>query len=100
MYIRDEIPNGMVRDLSHSVAHTSRDRGYAYDRIEKFVSQMIDAFQNGGALEIKPIIEVHSFLKELCRNHDKLGVQLDRARTYRHREPLPSRRYLNLTLSS
>jgi len=88
IYIRDEIPNGMVKDLAHSVAHTSRDRGYAYDRIEQFVSTMIQVFERGGKLEVKPIFPVDKLIKMLCKDLAMLGIQIDRPKTYRNRGPL------------
>jgi hypothetical protein len=85
MYIRDEISNGMVKDLAHSVAHTSRDRGYAYDQIEHFVTTMIQVFESGGKLEVKPIFPVDKLIKEFCKDLAKLGIQIDRPKTYRNR---------------
>jgi hypothetical protein len=88
MYVRDEIPNGMVKDLAHSVAHTSRDRGYAFERIERFVSHMMSVFQQGGSLKVEPIFEANQLINELSRDLGKLGIPLKRSTVYRNREPL------------
>lgn len=88
MYVREELPNGMVKDLAHSVAHTSRDRGYAFNRIEKFVSHMISVFQKGGTLKVEPIFEANPLIKELSKELGRLGIPLRRSITYRHREAL------------
>ncbi len=88
IYIRDEIPNGMVKDLAHSVAHTTRDRGYAFDQIERFASTMIRVFQSGGMLPVEPIFPSDRLIKELSRHLHSLGVRIDRPQTYRNRGPL------------
>jgi len=29
IYVREQLPNDIVRDIAHCVAHSGRDRGYA-----------------------------------------------------------------------
>ena len=88
MYVREEVPTGMVKDLAHSVAHTSRDRGYAFERIERFVSHMISVFHKGGLLQVEPIFEANPLIRELSRELGKLGIPLNRSIVFRNREPL------------
>lgn|GEM_PF-2854520 len=88
MYIREELPNGMVKDLAHFVAHSSRDRGYTFERIEQFADKMIRFVQQGGMLNIEPIFEANTLTKELSRELGKLGIPLKRSATYRNREQL------------
>lgn len=85
MYIRDELPNGMIKDLAHFVAHPSRDRGYTFDRIEKFAATMIKFVQQGGMLNVEPLFEANTLTKDLSRELGKLGIPLKRSTTYRNR---------------
>ena len=39
MYLREHIPDDMVKDIAHCVAHNNRNRGMAHTYIEKFVAQ-------------------------------------------------------------
>lgn len=55
IYVREHLPNDMVRDIAHCVAHSDRDRGYVYAHIETFVSNLINIAKNGGILEVKPV---------------------------------------------
>lgn len=88
MYVRNELPNGMIKDLAHFVAHPSRDRGYTFDRIELFVATMVKFVQQGGMLNVKPIFEANTLTKDLSRELGQLGIPLKRSTTYRNREQL------------
>ena len=37
IYIREQIPDDIVREIAHFVAHSDRDRGSTYIHIESFV---------------------------------------------------------------
>jgi hypothetical protein len=84
IYVREELPNGMVKDLAHS----TRDRGYAFDRIETFVAHMISVFHKGGILKVEPIFGANALIRELSRKLGKLSIPIKRSTVYRNRRAL------------
>jgi hypothetical protein len=79
IYVREELPNDMVKDLAHSVAHSDRDRGYAYKYINKFVSDMIHVTRHGGAIPVKPIFSKSDLVAELAKDFSDIGFDVTEA---------------------
>jgi hypothetical protein len=88
IYIREDIPNDMIRDLAHFVAHANRDRGYAFSYTEKFVTHLVDTFRNGGRLRVEPIFGMDTLIVQLCKDVHALGIQIDLAKMSSHRAEL------------
>lgn len=84
IYIREHIPNDMVRDICHFVAHDRCDRGIAFDYTEGFVSHVISVFGAGGAIQVRPVYEIDVLLKQLCQDTQSLGINLDLAKLSNH----------------
>jgi len=57
IYIRESIPNDMVKDLAHFVAHPQRNKGFAFDYTEAFAARVVSVFIAGGDLKVSPIFE-------------------------------------------
>jgi hypothetical protein len=88
MYIRDELPNDKVKDLAHFVAHSTRDRGYAFTYTERFVQDMVEWLTNGGALHVAPIFVFEDVLRELCADLKPHGIALDAGKVNRNKVKL------------
>lgn len=65
IYVREQLPNDMLRDIAHCVAHTERDRGYAYTYIDNFVAHFIDVAERGGTLVVKPLFPIEDLVSQM-----------------------------------
>jgi hypothetical protein len=69
----------MLLDISHCVAHSRRDRGLAYDYIERFLEEFINAARSGGILRVRVLFPMHEVVEELVVALEDIGVaNLDR----------------------
>lgn len=67
----------MLRDIGHSIAHDSRDRGYAFEYVREFVEHVVDVLRNGGALKVPVAFEIGTILDQLHATAAKVGAQSD-----------------------
>jgi hypothetical protein len=79
IYVREHLPNDMIRDIAHCVAHSDRDRGYVYSHIETFVSNLINIAKNGGILEVKPVFPRNELISKLHDDLKAIGFDVTRA---------------------
>jgi hypothetical protein len=77
IYIRECIPNDMIRDIAHCVAHSDRDRGYAYSHIEGFVENFVEVAQRGGNLHVRPIFEKDELISKLTQDLKGIGLDVE-----------------------
>jgi hypothetical protein len=78
IYVREHLPNDMIKDLAHCVAHSDRDRGYAYSHIDSFISNLITVAQHGGTLRVEPIFPRDQLISELAQDLIDLGFNVTR----------------------
>jgi hypothetical protein len=76
IYIREHIPNDMIRDIAHCVAHSDRDRGYAYSHVEAFSANFISAAENGGILKVEPVFPRDLLVKEFAKDLIAIGFNV------------------------
>ena len=76
IYIREYLPDDMVKDIAHCIAHSTRDRGHAYSYIESFVSHFIGIAERGGILVVKPLFPVHELLSRLYSDLSTIGFNV------------------------
>lgn len=88
MYIRNDVAEGMVKDLAHCVAHSDRDKGYAFAFINQFMQHLISYVCNGGTLTVQTLFEIEDVIRELQSELAILGIHLDASKVSSHREPL------------
>ena len=75
IYIREQIPNDIVREIAHFVAHSDRHRGSTYTYIESFVQNLIDlGNQGGGILTVKPVFNKIDLIDILTREPSQPGA--------------------------
>ena len=78
MYIREDLPDDMVRDVAHCVAHSTRDRGYAYSHIMRvtvsFMEMMI--FGKGEELFLEPVFPIGDLVRNLAADLDAIGFDV------------------------
>jgi hypothetical protein len=80
IYIREHIPNDIVRDIAHCVAHSDRDRGYTYSHIESFVQHLVDlGNQGGGTLKVDPVFPKNDLITVLAKDLVALGFDIDKS---------------------
>ena len=85
IYIRDHIPQDIVREIAHFVAHSDRDRGYTYQHIETFVKNLIDIGNRGGGdLKVEPVFDKSKFIDVLTRDLIDLGFNVTKADIENH----------------
>ena len=85
IYVREELPNDMIKDLAHSVAHSDRDRGYAYKYIDKFVSDLINTTRRGGIISVKPVFSKDELISKLAEDFINIGfnvTEIDISKNY------------------
>jgi len=64
--LRDSAPrNSMLRDLGHSVAHDTRDRGLSFDYLEKFSLNVRRVLIHGGILNSKTMFPINDVIGEV-----------------------------------
>jgi hypothetical protein len=68
-----------VKDLAHSVAHSDRDRGYAYDYIKRFIAHLVQIIDNGGLLVVKPVFSKDELIPELAADLRDIGFNITEA---------------------
>lgn len=73
----------MLRDVGDSIAHSTRDRGYAHRYVSGFVQHVTDAFARGGELDIPVAFEVGGITNELADALDRLTIEPDRSALHR-----------------
>jgi hypothetical protein len=78
IYIREHIPNDIIRDIAHCVAHSDRDRGYAYSHIKAFASNFISVAASGGMLTVAPIFPRDELISKLAQDLIDIGFNITR----------------------
>src|SRR5690349_2016314 len=54
IHLREDLREGdPIKDIAHCIAHSKRDRGYAFKYVEDFVNKVIEWIQSGGRLVVK-----------------------------------------------
>lgn len=78
IYVREQLPDGMVKDIAHCVAHSDRDRGFAYSHVKTFASDFIAAAEGGGVASVKvtPIFPRKTLIAELSGSLTGLGFDV------------------------
>jgi hypothetical protein len=64
----------MLLDISHCVAHSKRDRGFAFDYIESFLAEFIEIVNKGGTLKVNVLLPIDGVIKELSGALNDLGI--------------------------
>jgi hypothetical protein len=78
MYLREELSNGdPLKDVAHCVAHSDRDRGFAFDYITKFVDHFLEIATNGGALQVDVLFPIAYIIDSLINALKLLNVSVD-----------------------
>ncbi len=78
IYVREHLPNDMIRDIAHCVAHSDRDRGYVYSHIKTFASNFISVAVSGGTLAVTPIFPRDELISKLTQDLIDIGFNITR----------------------
>jgi hypothetical protein len=82
--IRGDVPDDMVKDIAHCVAHSERDRGVAHKYIEAFLDHFLAICQDGGLLEVGILFPMDELVHVLVDDLNRIGVETDRDSLRRH----------------
>ena len=84
MLIREDAPEGMIKDIAHCVAHQSRDRGYAFGFINHFLQELTDYFRKGGTVTVRTLFDIEEVLEDLRAVLALQNVRLDVSKVRSH----------------
>ena len=77
MYVREDLPDDMIKDLAHCVAHSTRDRGYAYEHITRVIASFIEMLLLGsGELFIEPVFPIDELVDNLIADLSGIGFDV------------------------
>ena len=79
IYVREHLPNDMIKDIAHCVAHSDRDRGYAYSHIKTFASNFISVARSDGVITVAPIFPRDAFASKLSQDLVSIGFTVTQA---------------------
>jgi hypothetical protein len=66
MYLREELnDNDPLKDVAHCVAHSDRDRGFAFNYINKFVNHFLEVATSGGVLQVEILFPLADIIDSL-----------------------------------
>jgi hypothetical protein len=88
IYIREDITGDLIEDIAHCVAHTKRDRGYAYRHISRVVNQMLAAFEKGGSFGVELVFPIEKVIEQLADVLIALGIGVDRRKVIARQDAL------------
>ena len=84
--VREDAPHGTaLRDIGDSIAHDTRDKGYGYKYVERFIQHVHDVFTKSGTLVVKVFLPIDLVLDELADVISRLGIAVDRDAMNAHR---------------
>ncbi|WP_085368304.1 hypothetical protein [Leifsonia sp. NCR5] len=73
--VREIAPNeSMLKDLSHSIAHDSRDRGYAFEYLTGLIKQIRMAISFNKPFEVKVLFPIDDLANEINGVLHQLGI--------------------------
>src|SRR3954463_13446751 len=76
----DAPPNSIIKDIGHTVAHDERDRGVAFERLDRFTREVEALLTEGkGGIEFGILFEIHETIDERCDLAESLGLTPDRS---------------------
>jgi hypothetical protein len=79
IYVREHVPNDIVKDIAHCVAHSDRDRGYVYSHIESFVQSVMSlAAQGSGTLSVDPVFAKDRLIDTMAKDLADIGFNVNR----------------------
>ena len=83
MYLREDLPNNLIKDLAHCVAHSSRDRGYAYSHIMHVTVNFLelwlpgkDSVKQGRELFIEPVFPIDEVIMNMAADLQAIGFNV------------------------
>ncbi len=75
--LRENIPDGIIKELSHFVAHSKREKGHTLMTATPMLNNLVKSFQKGGTFTLQPIFKRKDLMDELISHFKNLDIQFN-----------------------